>query len=536
MFLKGIIRMKKILLIFALLASMIAAIPAAAAPAETAYPSPSVITVDGTPVDFCAYNIYGNNYFMLRDVAAALKDTAKKFSIEWTGSIIGIRTPEYKYYREYEPAGTEFLQDADENAEAYFPVPDIYVYDERSNNDIYGTREAPVGYNINGSNYFKIRDIARMLDFEVSYNDGVVAIDTSKPYSPEAPYTGEGVIGKAYEADLALFINEMPIVSYYATVDNVYDETQLERINQAPRLSGAYIEAESLKDYGFDVEVYEDSVWLTRNRDKTFGMLDGEIINSPPDGVSDVYSSDIRVYLDGADTRNIIINGKPFISAAELLKYGGVYKRLQIGFPSAFDNGVCIDFMRYELEEKYASAGDESVIDVDDTNSTDFGVEGRNYKMGTFSFKVPVGIGKLQLSYDYQTTKYIGELTGHTYDGKGIYTYGNYGSRIYSTYYKLRRGIFRDGVLYDGIDYSSGSTYNEDGKRIEGAMVNGYRREATSLWLGSLAHDNRDDFRFGYRVDCEGTVENGEYVGYYRQFDESGDLIYEGDYADKLTP
>ena len=102
MFLKGIIRMKRILLIFALLASLIAAIPAAAAPAETAYPSPSVITVDGTPVDFCAYNIYGNNYFMLRDVAAALKDTAKKFSIEWTGSIIGIRTPEYKYYREYE--------------------------------------------------------------------------------------------------------------------------------------------------------------------------------------------------------------------------------------------------------------------------------------------------------------------------------------------------------------------------------------------------------------------------------------------------
>lgn len=44
-------------------------------------------------------------------------------------------------------------------------------------------------YTINGNNYFKLRDIAAMVDFGVDWDGeaGAVLIDTSKGYTPEAP-------------------------------------------------------------------------------------------------------------------------------------------------------------------------------------------------------------------------------------------------------------------------------------------------------------------------------------------------------------
>jgi len=58
---------------------------------------------------------------------------------------------------------------------AKFAVPKIY-WD--------GREVSLIGYNINGSNYFKLRDIGKLFDFSVIYNPTTKAIqiETSKSY------------------------------------------------------------------------------------------------------------------------------------------------------------------------------------------------------------------------------------------------------------------------------------------------------------------------------------------------------------------
>ena len=507
-----------------------ASVSAADYPTEIAEPSEATVTVDGNPVDFCAYNLYGSNYFMLRDIAAALSGTDKQFNVGWKSNAVSLASE-----TEYERIGTEFSQNADSSADAMFSVPLVKLD---------GTEITLVGYNINGSNYFKIRDIARIFDFSVLYEDGTLAIDTAKQYTPEAPYSDVGVIGMAHEANFALFINEMPIVSYYTAVDAAYNETQLTRINENPRLNGVYVDAANLENYGFDAAIYEDAIWLTRNKDKKFGILDGETINSAPTDISEIYASDMKVYLDGVNTRNILINDKPHISAADLLKYGNIsdFKRPIGGYMGEFDTGVKIEFLKGELESAYDAAGGneitESGRDINKNIITELGIEHMSYS-GSFSYKDSAGMCKMKISYPYYyDVEYIGGLNGYVYDGTGIYTF-KYdppagGGVATLRHYSFERGIFRDGELYDGISYVQGHEWGGFimGKRIEGAMVNGYRRESTPLWKNTYYNDNRDDFRFGYRVDREGTVENGEYVGYYREYDVEGKLIFEGDYSD----
>lgn len=55
---------------------------------------------------------------------------------------------------------------------------------------------APVeieAYNINGHNYFKLRDIGKAVGFNVYWNaeDGTVQIETNRPYTGEAPAKAE---------------------------------------------------------------------------------------------------------------------------------------------------------------------------------------------------------------------------------------------------------------------------------------------------------------------------------------------------------
>ena len=58
----------------------------AASAGVTAKPTNSSVFINGIAVDFTAYNIGGNNYFKLRDLAAALNSTEKKFSVRYDGA------------------------------------------------------------------------------------------------------------------------------------------------------------------------------------------------------------------------------------------------------------------------------------------------------------------------------------------------------------------------------------------------------------------------------------------------------------------
>jgi hypothetical protein len=147
----------------------------------TALPSSSNVLISGKTVSFEAYNINGSNYFKLRDLAAALNGSEKQFNVKWDDvanaiSLIGSLP--------YDFVGGELTVSGN--------IASVNATLTSSTTFTYGAgllRYKPYGrrfkaYNINGSNYFKLRDVAAALDFGVTFDaaTNTIRIDTSAGY------------------------------------------------------------------------------------------------------------------------------------------------------------------------------------------------------------------------------------------------------------------------------------------------------------------------------------------------------------------
>ncbi|MDR1328056.1 MAG: hypothetical protein LBK23_00440, partial [Oscillospiraceae bacterium] len=76
----------------------------AAEPQTKALPTSSAVLVNGRTVTFDAYNIAGNNFFKLRDLAHTLNGTAKQFEVGYNETTKAIALTSGKPYT---PAGGE---------------------------------------------------------------------------------------------------------------------------------------------------------------------------------------------------------------------------------------------------------------------------------------------------------------------------------------------------------------------------------------------------------------------------------------------
>lgn len=168
------------LLVAALVISM--CMPVSAASPVTAKPTKSTVLVDGKAVQFQAYNINDYNYFKLRDLAAALNGSAKQFQVVWSGGNI------YLYPNTaYTPVGGELAAAENTGAVTAYPsVSSVYCNGRLLNLTI---------FMIGNNNYFKLRDIASVINFYVGWDgeSNTITIDTSKQYEAEesAAQTGE---------------------------------------------------------------------------------------------------------------------------------------------------------------------------------------------------------------------------------------------------------------------------------------------------------------------------------------------------------
>jgi len=125
---------------------------------KQAIPSKSRIFVNGKKIDFDAYQIDNSNYFKLRDIAKALSDTDSRFDIVWDKekNAINIITG-----NSYTVVGGELVEGDGVTRIGKLSKPKIYLNDI----DISLT-----GYVINGSNYFKLRELGHFLKFDVSWD------------------------------------------------------------------------------------------------------------------------------------------------------------------------------------------------------------------------------------------------------------------------------------------------------------------------------------------------------------------------------
>lgn len=138
----------------------------------TVAPTASKVLVNGVETLFDAYLIEGNNYFKLRDLANVVNGTEKNFEVKWDGEKNAINllsgTP-------YTAIGSEMT------------IGDGIKKTASINNSklfIDGVEVEIVAYTINDNNYFKLRDIGKVFDIGIKWNNNnqTIEIDTSVVY------------------------------------------------------------------------------------------------------------------------------------------------------------------------------------------------------------------------------------------------------------------------------------------------------------------------------------------------------------------
>ena len=146
--------------------------PATEKPAEkvTAAATASKVMVDGKQVSFEAYNINGNNFFKLRDIAMAVNGTSKNFEVGWDSANNAISLTPVKAYT---AVGGELAISVNPTAkQASLSTSKVYLD---------GQEVQLTAYTIGGNNYFKLRDIGQALDIAITWDSATntIGIDTA---------------------------------------------------------------------------------------------------------------------------------------------------------------------------------------------------------------------------------------------------------------------------------------------------------------------------------------------------------------------
>lgn len=134
-----------------------------------AVPTEAKVLIDGREVAFEAYNLDNNNYFKLRDLAMALRESGKPFAVKWDGESGAIRLETGKTYM---PVGGELAASGKQGVKGAYSSLTKLVVD--------GREMLLTAYTIDGYTYFKLRDLAPALQLDVKWDGkaNAILIDT----------------------------------------------------------------------------------------------------------------------------------------------------------------------------------------------------------------------------------------------------------------------------------------------------------------------------------------------------------------------
>jgi hypothetical protein len=141
---------------------------------KTAKPTSAKVVINGKQVAFEAYSIDNNNYFKLRDLAMSINGTEKQFQVGWDAAKNAINLISKTGYT---AVGNELAVSQNlTSKKAVSTNSKIYVN---------GEEVKLTAYNIGGNNYFKLRDIAKVFDFGVTWDGklNMIGIDTASDYT-----------------------------------------------------------------------------------------------------------------------------------------------------------------------------------------------------------------------------------------------------------------------------------------------------------------------------------------------------------------
>lgn len=130
-------------------------------------PTNSKVFLNYEQLHFETYLIEGYNYFKLRDLAYVFKDTSKAFEVKWNEELYRI---DISLNTKYTSLGNEMLKSNPnfEEKEAIQTQASLFVN---------GNKKDLIAYEIDGYNYFKLRDILEIIDCGVIYDDNTQNIN-----------------------------------------------------------------------------------------------------------------------------------------------------------------------------------------------------------------------------------------------------------------------------------------------------------------------------------------------------------------------
>ena len=168
--------------------------------------SSQTLVVNGVPVTCGAYNIDGSNYFKLRDLAMLLSGTGSRFAVSYDRekqAVMILRGEDYT------PTGGELAPAAEQPEEMWRSVQPVLID---------GTEHPELSaWNIDGSNYFKLRDLGDVLGFYVYYDADARTIYLRTPFLPgQARLAETEDAGREY-LDKIVFLGECTTygIGYY---------------------------------------------------------------------------------------------------------------------------------------------------------------------------------------------------------------------------------------------------------------------------------------------------------------------------------
>lgn len=151
---------KKIHTLLCALAAVLAAVSltttaALASSGVSAKRCTSQIYLNDKRISVAGYTIGGSNYFMVRDIAWALKDSASCFDVAWNAQDKQVELITWRPYTEDRPESPDWW---DSTAKA---VPSSATL------TVDGKAVKAAAYSIGGRNYYKLRDLGAVLNFDV---------------------------------------------------------------------------------------------------------------------------------------------------------------------------------------------------------------------------------------------------------------------------------------------------------------------------------------------------------------------------------
>lgn len=123
-----------------------------------AVPALARVSVNGSPSSLPAYNIDGNNYVRVRDVAKLLAGTTSEFAVNWNSAAGRV---ELTSFASYLPRGDEMTA---------LPADSKQVQSVTEPTVVDSQASMIAAFNINGSTFYKLRSLGDLCGFSVDWD------------------------------------------------------------------------------------------------------------------------------------------------------------------------------------------------------------------------------------------------------------------------------------------------------------------------------------------------------------------------------